>query len=139
MLHAAIEAGVERVVCLSTDKAAYPINAMGISKAMMEHVIYANARVAAERGGTVICCTRYGNVMASRGSVIPLFVEQIKACLLYTSNPLTIILNGYRNAFLYHSVPGMHSLIVLAIMSFAVLAVGMLTFKKLEKGFAEQF
>lgn len=60
MLHAAIEAGVKRVVCLSTDKAAYPINAMGISKAMMEHVITANARVAAEKGGTVICCTRYG-------------------------------------------------------------------------------
>ena len=79
VLHAAIEAGVKRVVCLSTDKAAYPINAMGISKAMMEHVIYANARVAAERGGTVICCTRYGNVMCSRGSVIPLFIDQIKA------------------------------------------------------------
>ena len=85
MLHAAIEAGVKRVVCLSTDKAAYPINAMGISKAMMEHVIYANARVAAERGGTVICCTRYGNVMCSRGSVIPLFREQIK-----NGNPITI-------------------------------------------------
>ena len=67
MLHAAIEAGVKRIVCLSTDKAAYPINAMGISKAMMEHVITANARVAAERGDTVICCTRYGNVMCSRG------------------------------------------------------------------------
>ena len=66
VLHAAIDAGVKRVVCLSTDKAAYPINAMGISKAMMEHVIYANARVAAERGGTTICCTRYGNVMCSR-------------------------------------------------------------------------
>lgn len=79
MLHAAVEAGVKRVVCLSTDKAAYPINAMGISKAMMEHVIYANARVAAERGDTVICCTRYGNVMCSRGSVIPLFIDQIKA------------------------------------------------------------
>ena len=78
VLHAAIDAGVERVVCLSTDKAAYPINAMGISKAMMEHVIYANARVAAERGGTTICCTRYGNVMCSRGSVIPLFEAQIK-------------------------------------------------------------
>lgn len=85
VLHAAIAAGVKRVVCLSTDKAAYPINAMGISKAMMEHVIYANARVAAERGGTVICCTRYGNVMCSRGSVIPLFIEQIKA-----GKPLTI-------------------------------------------------
>lgn len=79
MLHAAIEAGVKRVVCLSTDKAAYPINAMGISKAMMEHVIMANARVAAERGDTVISCTRYGNVMCSRGSVIPLFRDQIKA------------------------------------------------------------
>ncbi len=78
VLHTAIDAGVKRVVCLSTDKAAYPINAMGISKAMMEHVIYANARVAAERGGTIICCTRYGNVMCSRGSVIPLFVNQIK-------------------------------------------------------------
>ena len=85
VLHAAIDAKVKRVVCLSTDKAAYPINAMGISKAMMEHVIYANARVAAERGGTVICCTRYGNVMCSRGSVIPLFIEQIKS-----GNPITI-------------------------------------------------
>lgn len=85
MLHAAINAGVKRVVCLSTDKAAYPINAMGISKAMMEHVIYANARVAAERGGTVICCTRYGNVMCSRGSVIPLFIDQIR-----NGNPITI-------------------------------------------------
>lgn len=85
VLHAAIEAGVKRVVCLSTDKAAYPINAMGISKAMMEHVIYSNARVAAERNGTVICCTRYGNVMCSRGSVIPLFIDQIKA-----GNPITI-------------------------------------------------
>ena len=85
MLHAAVNAGVKRVVCLSTDKAAYPINAMGISKAMMEHVITANARVAAERGGTVICCTRYGNVMCSRGSVIPLFVEQIRA-----GEPITI-------------------------------------------------
>ena len=85
VLHAAINAGVKRVVCLSTDKAAYPINAMGISKAMMEHVIYANARVAAERGGTVICCTRYGNVMCSRGSVIPLFIEQIK-----NNHPITI-------------------------------------------------
>ena len=85
VLHAAIDAGVKRVVCLSTDKAAYPINAMGISKAMMEHVIFANARVAAERGNTVICCTRYGNVMCSRGSVIPLFIDQIKAV-----NPITI-------------------------------------------------
>ena len=78
VLHAAIEAKVKRVVCLSTDKAAYPINAMGTSKAMMEHVVRANARVAAERGDTVICCTRYGNVMCSRGSVIPLFIAQIQ-------------------------------------------------------------
>ena len=85
VLHAAIENGVEKVVCLSTDKAAYPINAMGTSKAMMEHVVKANARIAAERGNTTICCTRYGNVMCSRGSVIPLFVEQIKA-----GNPITI-------------------------------------------------
>ena len=85
LLHAAIEEGVKRVVCLSTDKAAYPINAMGISKAMMERVIYANARVAAQRGKTVICCTRYGNVMCSRGSVIPLFIDQIKA-----GKPITI-------------------------------------------------
>ena len=85
MLRAAIAAGVKRVVCLSTDKAAYPINAMGISKAMMEHVITANARVAAERGDTVICCTRYGNVMCSRGSVIPLFIDQIRA-----GDPITI-------------------------------------------------
>ncbi len=85
MLHAAIEYKVKRVVCLSTDKAAYPINAMGTSKAMMEHVVRANARVAAECGETVICCTRYGNVMCSRGSVIPLFIDQIKA-----GNPITI-------------------------------------------------
>ena len=86
VLHAAIAEGVKRVVCLSTDKAAYPINAMGISKAMMEHVAFANARVAAERGqGTVICCTRYGNVMCSRGSVIPLFIDQIKS-----GKPITI-------------------------------------------------
>ena len=85
VLHEAIAAGVKRVVCLSTDKAAYPINAMGTSKAMMEHVVSANARVAAEIGNTVICSTRYGNVMCSRGSVIPLFVDQIKA-----GNPITV-------------------------------------------------
>ncbi len=76
VLHAAIEAAVKRVVCLSTDKAAYPINAMGKSKAMMESVIYANAQIAA--GETTICCTRYGNVMCSRGSVIPLFIDRIR-------------------------------------------------------------
>jgi UDP-glucose 4-epimerase len=74
VLEMAIRAGVERVICLSTDKAVYPINAMGISKAMMEKVATAKAR-ASDR--TVICTTRYGNVMASRGSVIPLFVDQI--------------------------------------------------------------
>lgn len=83
VLHAAVAAGVQRIVCLSTDKAAYPINAMGISKAMMEKVIGANARVAA--GKTTICCTRYGNVMCSRGSVIPLFIEQIR-----NGHPITI-------------------------------------------------
>lgn len=77
VLHAAISEGVERVVCLSTDKAAYPINAMGTSKAMMEKIIYANARNGA--GRTTICCTRYGNVMCSRGSVIPLFIDQIQS------------------------------------------------------------
>ena len=77
VLHAAIDEGVEKVVCLSTDKAAYPINAMGKSKAMMESIIYANARNGA--GRTTICCTRYGNVMCSRGSVIPLFIKQIRA------------------------------------------------------------
>lgn len=83
VLHAAIDEGVDRVVCLSTDKAAYPINAMGKSKAMMESIIYANARNGA--GRTTICCTRYGNVMCSRGSVIPLFIDQIRA-----GNPITI-------------------------------------------------
>ena len=78
VLAAAIGAGVKRVVCLSTDKAVYPINAMGISKAMMEKVMVAVSRNL-ERTSTVICGTRYGNVMASRGSVIPLFVEQILA------------------------------------------------------------
>ena len=76
-MECAIDAGVKRVVCLSTDKAAYPINAMGISKAMMEKTFTAKARMA-QSTGTVICGTRYGNVMASRGSVIPLFLEQIK-------------------------------------------------------------
>lgn len=84
VMNAAMMAGVQRVVVLSTDKAAYPINAMGISKAMMEKLAVAKARVAADRGCT-ISITRYGNVMASRGSVIPLFVEQIKA-----GKPLTV-------------------------------------------------
>lgn len=75
VLDSAISLGVERVICLSTDKAVYPINAMGISKAMMEKVAVAKSR---ESGSTKICVTRYGNVMASRGSVIPLFVDQIR-------------------------------------------------------------
>ncbi|MHC1734664.1 MAG: polysaccharide biosynthesis protein [Erysipelotrichaceae bacterium] len=78
VLTAAIEAGVRKVICLSTDKAAYPINAMGISKAMMEKVFIAKSRIVAEEK-TMICGTRYGNVMASRGSVIPLFIDQIRS------------------------------------------------------------
>ena len=85
MLNAAIDAKVKNVVCLSTDKAAYPINAMGISKAMMEKVIRAKALRAIEKSGTVISCTRYGNVMCSRGSIIPLFIEQIRS-----GHPITI-------------------------------------------------
>jgi UDP-glucose 4-epimerase len=75
VLSAAIELGVKKIICLSTDKAAYPINAMGISKALMEKVVYAKARTTTK---TLIACTRYGNVMCSRGSVIPLFIKQIK-------------------------------------------------------------
>ena len=84
VLTAAIEAGVKKVICLSTDKAAYPINAMGTSKAMMEKVIVAKSRTV-EQDKTLICCTRYGNVMCSRGSVIPLFIDQIKE-----GEPLTV-------------------------------------------------
>ena len=84
VLDAAVAAGVQRVVCLSTDKAVYPINAMGISKAMMEKVMVASSRNL-NGTGTTICGTRYGNVMASRGSVIPLFVEQVLA-----GKPITI-------------------------------------------------
>ena len=82
VLTAAIDAGVKNVVCLSTDKAAYPVNAMGTSKAMMEKVIVAKARTSKN---TRICCTRYGNVMCSRGSVIPLWIDQIRS-----GNPITI-------------------------------------------------
>lgn len=84
VLNAAIKQGVKKVVCLSTDKAAYPINAMGTSKAMMEKIIVAKSRTV-DPAKTTICVTRYGNVMASRGSVIPLFVEQMKA-----GKPLTV-------------------------------------------------
>jgi UDP-N-acetylglucosamine 4,6-dehydratase/5-epimerase len=84
VLNASIESGVRKVICLSTDKAAYPINAMGISKAMMEKIAVAKSRTV-DPEKTTICVTRYGNVMASRGSVIPLFVQQIK-----TGQPLTV-------------------------------------------------
>lgn len=84
VLSVAIEMGVEKVICLSTDKAAYPINAMGISKAMMEKVFVAKAKTV-DSNRTLICGTRYGNVMASRGSVIPLFINQIK-----NGQPLTV-------------------------------------------------
>lgn len=82
VLTAAIEAGVESVICLSTDKAAYPINSMGMTKAIEEKVAIAKSRMS---GKTKICCTRYGNVMCSRGSVIPLWIDQIKA-----GNPITV-------------------------------------------------
>ncbi len=84
VLTTAIECGVKKVICLSTDKAAYPINAMGISKAMMERIFVAKSRTV-DPAKTLICGTRYGNVMASRGSVIPLFIEQIKR-----GQPLTL-------------------------------------------------
>ena len=84
VLTAAIDAGVKNIVCLSTDKAAYPVNAMGTSKAMMEKVIVAKSRTV-DPGKTKICCTRYGNVMCSRGSVIPLWIEQIRA-----GKPITV-------------------------------------------------
>lgn len=84
VLNACIEAGVSKVICLSTDKAAYPVNAMGISKAMMEKIFIAKSRTV-DPSKTIICGTRYGNVICSRGSVIPLFIEQIKA-----GEPLTV-------------------------------------------------
>lgn len=85
VLDSAVQNGVKNVVVLSTDKAAYPINAMGISKAMMEKVAIAKARSLGENAQTTICCTRYGNVMASRGSVIPLWIDQIKS-----GKPITV-------------------------------------------------
>ena len=84
VLHAAIEVGVKRIICLSTDKAAYPVNAMGTSKAMMEKVIVAKSRTVSPEK-TKICCARYGNVLCSRGSVIPLWIEQIRA-----GKPITV-------------------------------------------------
>jgi UDP-N-acetylglucosamine 4,6-dehydratase/5-epimerase len=84
VMSAAMDSGVERVITLSTDKAVYPINAMGISKAMMEKLMVAKSRLT-KPGGTILCGTRYGNVMASRGSVIPLFIQQVRE-----GNPLTV-------------------------------------------------
>ena len=78
VISAAVENGVDRVVFLSTDKAAYPINSMGMTKAVAEKIVQARAQKSFERSGTVLSCTRYGNVMCSRGSVIPLFIDQIK-------------------------------------------------------------
>lgn len=108
VLDSAIEAGVKKVVCLSTDKAVYPINAMGISKAMMEKVMVAKARNA---NSTIICATRYGNVMASRGSVIPIFVNQVKEnkqltitdpnmtrFLMSLEEAVELVLYAYKNA-----------------------------------------
>ena len=108
VLDSAIEAGVKKVICLSTDKAVYPINAMGISKALMEKVMIAKAR---NSDGTVICATRYGNVMASRGSVIPIFVNQIKKgsaitvtdpnmtrFLMSLNEAVELVLYAFRNA-----------------------------------------
>ena len=111
VLEAAITLGIKRVICLSTDKAVYPINAMGISKAMMEKVALAKSR---ESNTTTICVTRYGNVMASRGSVIPLFVDQIRAgqALTITDPAMTrfmMTLDDAVDLVLYafeHSKPG---------------------------------
>ena len=113
VLSAAIDAGVGKVIVLSTDKAAYPINAMGMSKALMEKVATARARVAARRG-TVFCVTRYGNVMGSRGSVIPLFCDQIRRgeALTVTDPRMTrfmMTLDGAIDLVLYafeHGAPG---------------------------------
>ena len=110
VMKAAVERKVERVVVLSTDKAVYPINAMGMSKAMMERIMVAKARMS-RLGETVFCATRYGNVMASRGSVIPLFIQQIKAgneititdpkmtrFLMSLENSVDLVLHAFQNA-----------------------------------------
>jgi UDP-N-acetylglucosamine 4,6-dehydratase len=111
VLEAALRASVQRVIVLSTDKAVYPINAMGMSKALMEKITVAKARLLAADANTVLCATRYGNVMASRGSVIPLFVSQVKAGLPITitdpqmtrflmslEESVDLVLFAYRNA-----------------------------------------
>lgn len=99
VITAGIEMGVKKVICLSTDKAAYPINAMGISKAMMEKVFIAKAKTVSDEN-TIICGTRYGNVMASRGSVIPLFIDQIKSgkTLTVTDSGMTRFLMSLEEA-----------------------------------------
>lgn len=99
VLSSAISCGVRKVICLSTDKAAYPINAMGTSKAMMEKIVVSKARTIAPEK-TSICCTRYGNVMCSRGSVIPLFIEQIKNghALTVTSSEMTRFIMSLQEA-----------------------------------------
>ena len=110
VVNAAIANNVKRVIVLSTDKAVYPINAMGISKAMAEKVVVARSRTVPE-GGTILCCTRYGNVMASRGSVIPLFIEQLKKgekltitdpsmtrFLMSLEDSLDLVLHAFNNA-----------------------------------------
>lgn len=110
VLDSAVQNGVKNVVVLSTDKACYPINAMGISKAMMEKVAIAKGRTLKENGATTICCTRYGNVMASRGSVIPLWIDQIKAgntititdpnmtrFMMTLDNAVDLVLYAFRN------------------------------------------
>lgn len=107
VLTAAIEAGIKKVICLSTDKAAYPVNAMGTSKAMMEKVIVAKSRTVPP-DETSICCTRYGNVLCSRGSVVPLWIEQIKA-----GNPITIT-----DPFMTRFVMSLEEAIELVIFAF---------------------
>ena len=110
VVNAAIANNVKRVIVLSTDKAVYPINAMGISKAMAEKVVVARSRTV-PKGGTILCCTRYGNVMASRGSVIPLFIEQLKKgekltitdpsmtrFLMSLEDSLDLVLHAFNNA-----------------------------------------
>ena len=98
VITAAVEAKVQRVVFLSTDKAAYPISTMGMTKAVGEKVVQARAQKAFERGGTVLACTRYGNVMCSRGSVIPLFIDQIKRKATITVTDPNMV-NGTTHAY----------------------------------------
>ena len=106
VLNAAVACGVEKVICLSTDKAVYPINAMGISKALMEKLMVAKSRFT-DPQKTTLCCTRYGNVMASRGSVIPLFIKLIKEGkpLTVTDPTMTRFLMSIDDAVIWCSMP----------------------------------